>query len=273
MAIELVGSNKSSHEIGGGNRCTRTIVVPWASRLSTAEGLLGAPHPSIPACWVRSISIEPFPDEAKASGGDINPTSGEIAYALATLTLEYATDPGNQPWPTDVPKPSIAAGTALSLSIQAGAEFLRIPARAARWDDNPYGAPESPVPEDDSPAGRILIAKAEYALVWDYLADPPIARLNALVGGVNSGSFLGCPQETLLLMGYEMQSSSRASITAPWCWKINLKFSHRAVRVGQNTYGWNHEYRSDGWHRVTMDDGSGSQVERYPLRDFSDMFQ
>jgi len=51
-----------------------------------------------------------------------------------------------------------------------------------------------------------------------------------------------------------------------------LKFSHRAVRVGENTYGWNHEYRSDGWHRVTMDDGSGAQVDRYPRRDFSEMF-
>lgn len=273
MAIELVGSNSSTHEIGQGNACTRTILVAWSSRLSVAEGLLGAAHPSIPACWVKSVRIDPFPDEAKASGGDLNPASQEISYALAKLTLEYATDFGHQPWPSAVPKPALRAGTALSLAIQSGAEAMRIPARSARWEDNPYGQPDAPVPEDDSPAGRLLVAKAEFTLTWDYVVEPPLAAYNALIGGVNDAAFLGCPADTMLFTGYELAPSVRASISSPWCWRMAVKFVLRAIRIGEQVYGWNHEYRADGWHRVTMDDGSGAQVDRYQRRDFSAMFQ
>lgn len=256
--MELSGSNSSSHTIGSGNQATRVFVGAWADRLATAKGLLGAAHPAIPSCWCRSVRIDPFPDDAK------------MPYEYAKLTAEYATDFSNQPWP--FPKPSIRTNTALSIgSIQITAEFMRVPARATRWADNTSGSPDKPVPEDDSGAGRILVRKAEITLVWDYVDDPPISTWNSLRGCVNQSTFLGCEPETLLFLGYELAPSTKASITAPWTWKLTAKFSYRAIKQS-NTYGWNHEYRQDGWQRVTMSDGQ-NWVDRYQQQDFSEMFQ
>ena len=263
---EFVGSNSSTHQIGSGNSATRIFRVPWANRLSVAESLLGSAHPSIPHCWCNQVKIEPFPGEAKAYGG-----AGEISYDLAKITAEYATDFAYQPWP--IPKPPFRQGTGLSImSIQSSGEWMRLPARAVRWEDNENGYPGEPLPEDDSPAGRILVRKAEYLLLWDYVDNPPLNSWNEKIGKVNSGAFLGCPQETLLFLGYELAPSTRASITSPWCWKLVAKFSYRGIKIGQNTYGWNHEYRPDGWKRVKMNNGSGQWVDRYQKVDFSGMF-
>jgi len=264
--MELVGSNTSAHQIGQGNSATRVFKVPWADRLLAGEALLGAAHPSIPYCWCNRVSIEPFPADAKATQ-----IGNEIVYQWAKVTAEYATDFSTQPWPFS--KPAHRQGTTLAIqSIQIGGEWMRLPARAVRWEDNPNGLPDAPVPEDDSPAGRILVRKAEITLVWDYVSNPPIGAWNQLLGCVNLGTFLDCPGETLLFLGYELTPSARASITSPWCWKLVAKFSYRGIRVGDVTYGWNHEYRLDGWHRVKMSDGAGGWVDRYQRANFSGMF-
>lgn len=269
--IELVGSGSSSHEIGSGNACTRIFLTPWADRFTVAESLLGAGHPHIPFTYVKSIKIDPFPDEAAAEGGDIDPKTGHIVYTWAKLTLDYATDFSQQSWP--IPQPSIRSGTSLAIqAIESTAEFMRVPARATRWDDNTNGDPEGPIPEDDSPAGRILIMKGEITLLWDYVDNPPIANWNEKKGCINQTTFLACHPETLLFLGYEMRPSTKAQITSPWTWQLVPKFSYRAVRQGEQNFGWNHEYRNDGWHRVKMFNGA-SWTDRYTLTEFSTMFQ
>lgn len=269
--IELVGSGSSSHEIGSGNSCTRSFLVPWDSRFTIAASLLGTSHPYIPFTYGKSVKIEPFPDEAAAAGGEIYPPTGHIQYTWAKLTLDYATDFSQQPWP--IPKPNIRQGTSLAIrSVESSAEFMRVPARSTRWEDNTYGDPDGPIPEDDSPAGRILIMKGEITLLWDYVDSPPVGTWNAKKGCVNSSTFLGCEPESLLFLGYELSPSTKASITWPWTWQMVAKFSYRAAKQGQHVYGWNHEYRLDGWHRVKMFDGT-NWTDRYDKTDFSTMFQ
>lgn len=255
---EISGSNSSTHGIGSGNQATRILIVPWANRLAEAEALLGAAHPDIPLCWCKSVRIEPFPDEAA------------FPYLNAKITAEYATDFSLQPWP--FPKPSLRANTSLSIaSVQIAGEFLRIPARSSRWADNRQGYPEGPLPEDDSPAGRLFVAKAEITLQWDYVDVPPFAIWNDLRGKVNQTTFLGCEPETLLFSGYELAPSTKASVISPWTWRLMPKFLYRAIKVGTNVYGWNHEYRPTGWQRVLMFDGT-DWVDRYAQADFSGMF-
>lgn len=264
--VEISGSNASQHAVGQGNASTRVWTVPWAERLDFAESLLGAPHPDVPACWCNSVSIEPFP-----SRDPVAYPGGAIGYDLARVTAQYAIDPANQPWPID--KPQLREQTALSIqSFQSAAEFLRLPARATRWADNMPGYPSAPLPEDDSAAGRMLVSKIEIALAWDYVDQPPLADWNQRVGQVNDAEFLGCEPETLLFIGYELAASTRASIQSPWTWRLVPKFSYRAIHVDDQTYGWNHEYRADGWKRVKMADGAGGFTDRYPTGDFSDMF-
>ena len=269
---EITGSNASSHEIGSGNSCTRTFLTPWSNRFEVAEALLGTAHPSLPWAWVKGVKIDPFPDEAKAAGGDIDPATAEISYLWSKLTAEYATDFGlAQHWPEEIPKPDVREHTTLTLECENTAEFLRVPARAMRWADNMPGYPGAPVPESDSAAGRLLVAKTEFQLKWDYLADVPVGRLRGLVGAVNDDEFLGCAAETLLFMGFDLRASTRASIEEPGCWAVQAKFSHRDILIDGTHYGWNHEYRPDGWKRVKMQYGSGWK-DRYEPKDFSDMF-
>lgn len=269
---ELIGSGGSTHEIGSGNRVTRTFLIAWDGRGATAEALLGTAHPTIPYCWCKSVKLEPFGNEPKSSGGDLDPTAAEIVYEYAKCTAEYATDFGTaQHWPEEIPKPELRADTTLTLEVQNTSEFLRFPARATRWSDNPMGYPGAPVPEGDSAAGRMLIAKAEFALTWDYVENVPVSRLRGFFGKTNEAEFLGCAAETLLFAGFDLRNSTRASITDPGCWQVPVKLLYREIAVGDESYGWNHEYRPGGWKRVQMTDG-GSLEDRYPQTSFSGMF-
>ncbi len=264
--MELVGSGESVHEVGSGNTARRVFLVPWSQRLLVAENLLGSPHPSVPYCWCRRVAIYPAHDEAKAWE-----ENGEIQYGLARLEAEYATDFSLAPWP--IPKPAVRPGTSLAIqSIRIGGEFMRVPGRAVAWEDNPQQDPSGPVPEDNSPAGRILVRTAEISLVWQYVDEPPIGTWNSLLGAVNGTWFLGCPPETLLFVGYELAPDTKASITSPSTWRLLAAFSYRGINVGSAVYGWNHELRADGWHRVVMDDGAGNKVLRYRLASFNAMF-
>lgn len=273
--LELVGSNTSTHSVDGGNTCRREFIVAWADRLDAAQTLLGSAHPTIPACWCKSVSIEPWPQDAKATGGDLDPLEAEIVYPYAKLTCEYATDPAAQDWPDDIPKPNFRSGTALKLEVQHAAEFLRVPARSTAWSDNTQRYPSGPIPEDDSPAGRLFVAKAEYRIHWLYVDNPPLNTLRGLIGCVNENQWLGGAAETMLFEGFELQPAFKASVDEPFTWTVICKFNYRAILVGQGqqqqTYGWNHEYRLDGWKRVQMYDGT-QWTDRYPKKNFSNMF-
>ena len=264
---EKCGSNSSVHAVGSGNAATRLFIVPWSSRLTFAQSLTGAAHPEIPYCWCHSIKIDPIMREQVAgeSGGIITYPGG---YAL--ITAEYATDWATaNHWPADIPKPDHCEGTGLTLRVQYAGEFLRIPARHMRWEDNTQGYPAGPLPDDESQAGRLLIQGAQYDLQWVYVDNPPIQRLRDAISQVNSDEFLGCDAGTLLFLGFDITPSAKFDLLAPGSWELSLKFQERTIKAGENTYGWNHEYRGeDGWVEVRMYDGA-AWGPRHKATDFS----
>lgn len=271
---ELCGSNSSQHSINAGNDVTRVFAVDWANRITAAESLLGSSHPEFASCWCHTVEIEPLLQEAEPGTGGLinNPAEQVIVYARAKLTARYGTDVTvAQMWPQGVTKPAVRANTSLVLSIRSTAEFMRFPARDARWEDNPEGNPNDPIPDEESPAGRLLISQSEYELVWDYVDDPPLSRFESYKGKVNDDVFLGCPAETLLFGDYSLEPSRKASILSPTSWKMTVVLRKRSIAAGSGTYGWNHEYRGDGWERVLMFDGS-NWGDRYPQDDFSALF-
>lgn len=275
MALdELCGSNSSQHSINSGNEVTRVFVADWTTRIQVAEALLGSPHPEFASCWCHTVNIEPLLQDAEPGAGGVidNPSEQVIVYPRAKITARYGTDVTvAQMWPPEIAKPQIRANTSLTLSIRSTAEFMRFPARDARWEDNPDGEPDKPVPDEESPAGRLLVSQSEYELVWDYVDSPPLSRFEALKGKVNASAFLGCPGETLMFGDYSLEPSRKASVASPTSWKLTVVLRKRAIPVGSNIYGWNHEYRLDGWYRVLMFDGSDWD-NRYPPVDFSGMF-
>lgn len=270
--IELAGSNGSEHAIGNGNSSVRTFVVAWSARLATAESLLGTAHPQIPYAWCQSVKIDPHPADPQASGGDLDPLTTAIGYSYAKLTATYATDWSVAAiWPTDITAPSIRADTTLQISGSGSGEFMRLPARSTRWEDATPGYATDPMPHEDSPAGRFLVRSQDITLHWNYVDDPPIDRFDGLQGCVNDDTYLGKPAGSLLFAGYEFSESTKAAIIAPMCWAVRVTLQCRRISVGVDEYGWNHEYREDGWHEVRMFDGT-DWVPRYTPADFSDMF-
>ena len=276
MAIqELAGSNSSVHEATSGNSATRILLVPWDQRISIASSLAGSVHPEIPWCWCRRITIEPFSQDQIAGGGWIaDPKLQAITYpnGIAKLTLEYGTDFSiAQQWPSDIPKPTFRIDTSLNLRVTSAGEFMRFPARHTRWEDNQYGDPNKPVPDEASPAGRFLVRQGEYELTWNYVDDPPVNRLRDAQGHVNDSTYLGCPSETLLFASFEAEEATQFQISHPGAWRLTLRFQLRYIKVGQSIYGWNHEYRGeDGWKKVLMYDGQ-AWSPRYEKTDFSNL--
>lgn len=277
MALdELCGSNASQHGISSGNEATRVFVCPWSERITHAESLLGSAHPEFALCWCNTVAIEPLMQEAEpgAGGAIANPATQVIIYNRAKLTATYGTDVTvAQMWPSQITKPTVRSNTSLVFSGRSTAEFMRFPARDSRWEDNSSGSPDGPIPDEESPAGRLLISQSEYELAWDYVDDPPIARFESYKGKVNNAIFLGCAAETLLFGDYGLEPSRKASIASPTTWKMTVTLRKRSITAGASTLGWNHEYRGEnGWKRVQMFDGS-NWGDRYPQADFSILFQ
>jgi hypothetical protein len=269
LNAEIAGSNASQHAVGNGNAATRIVVVDWGARIATAESLYGTPHPEIPYCWCNSVAIDPIMAEQEAAEG-----TGVITYpgGHAKITANYATDwaIGNH-WPNGIGKPNHRDGTGLTLRVNYSSDFLRLPAREMRWDDNYNDDLDKARPDDESMVGRKLFAGATYDVRWVYVDDPPIERLRGAIGAVNESVFLGCQPETLLFLGFDLAPTAKASIADPGSWELAIKFQERTIKVGQNSLGWNHEYRGeDGWKRVRM--YGESWEARYQKQDFSGLF-
>ncbi len=110
-------------------------------------------------------------------------------------------------------------------------------------------------------------------------------------GAVNSVPFLGCDPETLLFEGAEVEPSFLMTAKEPpeadpRCYKATVTLKRRRIVVGNDVFGWNHEYdcRGKKWAYVYMnapgDFGTGQSsssgtppgTPRYQLVDFEGMF-
>lgn len=278
---EMTNSPTEGCGEGSGNSAKRMFLVEWAQRFNFCAQLAdfteGA-YPAMAHCRAAQFSIEPFLKELPPTGAVVSPNSDLVAYSqnggmTALVTVDYAPAFENKTWPTDVPKPYHDEGTSLRMRLRFSGQFLTIPGRMMKWATSD-SSPSSPTPDDDKPTppdmnSRILIPIMEFGVQWDFVDDPPIQKIEDLVGHLNETEFLGCPPETVLFEGGDLDDSFRANPTNPHCFRLNYTFRKRCIQDGAENRGWNHDYREDpmGWARVLM-----NGKNRYDLGNLADLF-
>lgn len=274
---ELAGSGRTQHDADNGNGGERLFLTYWGDRYDFAEAIAGQPYPGVPWAYCRQIAVEPFSAELCPDAAALaDPNSQIVTYSqnggkVALVRASYATDYANAPWPCEIPEPGHTASTRLQLRVRGTAQFLTLPANSTRWDDNQggYAAGRLPGPDDNV---RLIIPITEFHVEWLYVDEPPANLLRDTQGSVNDAAFLGHEAETVLFESYDIGTMSQFVPSDPFAWKVTCMFRARRIKVGANIYGWNHEYRDDGWQRVWMREPGGGLVRRYPQADLSGLF-
>ncbi|MGB9619745.1 MAG: hypothetical protein ACPL7K_04990, partial [Armatimonadota bacterium] len=142
---------------------------------------------------------------------------------------------------------------------------------AAKWADNPNGYPDEPIPGAQSPAMRLYVPQQRITIVWHNVILVRAKELDKMVGRVNADEFLGRSPETILFESYSMQPEMTFDLNFPVRWAVTCNFIYRAIIVGGEIYGWNHELRHDGWKRVIVETGRGPS-DRYEKTSFRGIF-
>lgn len=279
---ELSGSPKIGLSESGGPTITRTFVVDWADHLSFIASELTDPdsvgyydpatHPSMAGCRVQSVEIEPLTSELSPSGTVTKVEDDLASYSsplAAKITVNYGPSFFHKTWLAG-DKPQLREGTSLRLRIRGTGQFLTLPARAFEWEQSPgditAGNPAPPVPPDEN--SRILIPLTEYQFQWDYIDDPNYSWMEDHVGHVNSDTFCGCEPGTLLFENWESDDAFKLDYTDPHTQKHMIFCRRRKIKVGNDIFGWNHEFREKtGWTIMRM-----NGELRYPETAFALLF-
>lgn len=279
---ELSGSHREGISDGGGNTAERIFLTTWANRIALAEALcegddkFASKWPALASCRIQSFAIQPFSQSLVTSGVVSDPgtqlpnyeTGGKPA-AIVRATYGPAFD--GKAWPTDITKPEVREGTVLRLRARGSGQFLTIPARMLKWEPSSPGetADDNPVPPDIGAA--LVIPATEYNVQWDFIDDPPLLRLENLVGAVDVGGLFGAEEETILFEGYDLDDAFKCYPQSPNTYRVNLTFRKRRIVDGDNVYGWNHDFREEpaGWTRILMANGK----PRYRTEDMTEMFE
>lgn len=263
---ELSGSPVETLDEASGAAADRRFLVPWNERFTFATSLVKTNHYLMPAARVASIVMQPWTEDTVPAGTIVHPQSGTAQYGgqPCLVTVKYGPDFVAKPWPTEMPRPSYRTGTELRFQLTGSAKFLLVPCAAAKWEDDP----DLPVPEDIN--SSILIPMIGLRLQWDYVDNPPIVRLKRLMGLVNSDDILGCAPETLLFESFDVSETFKADPANPHTNRVTVQMTLRHIEVGEESYGWNHEYREKppGWHRLLLSNGE----PRYRMTGFTGMF-
>lgn len=263
---ELSGSPKESLNESSGSTVERNFLVPWNTRLTFAQSFVGTGYPNFPQARVVAIDIKPWTEDLVPSGTITDPSLSTADYSTqpALITIKYGPDFTQKTWPTDMVKPSFRSGTELRFQIRGSGQFLTIPAAATKWEDDSKAI----VPADIN--STVLIPLSQIRIQWDFVDDPPIGRLEDLVGKLNSDPFLGSPPETLLFENYEISESFRAAALNPHTNRVIVNFAARKIHDGPNIRGWNHDYRENpaGWAKLLLSNGQ----PRYTAQPFAGMF-
>ena len=267
---ELSGSPTESLDESSGSTAERKFLVPWNSRLTFAQNLVGTGYSNFPQSRIISIDLQPWSEELVPSGTitDASLQTADYADQPCLVTAKYGPDFTQKAWPTDMPKPTFRAGTELRYQIDGSAQFLVLPFGGMKW----LGTGAALKNQENS---RILIPIREIELQWDFVDDPPLDTLDGLVGAVNDATFLGCEAETLLLETYSVVESFRAAPLNPHTNRLVLNFRKRRIEDGASVRGWNHDYREAegatpaGWDKVIF---QSDDSPRYTLKTMTNMF-
>lgn len=271
---ELPGSPRISFNEGQGHSAERLFLVNWGSIEAFAQDLAAQPTAAFPGLShmrAQGITAEPFSPDLPPSGVVTDPKSQIVVYAqnggkVALIRVSYGPVFYNKTWPTDVPKPSFRAGTQIRLRMRASGQFVTIPGRMMLWSSG-SGSPgeeeaANAIPTPPDLNARLINVMKEINVQWDFVDDPPLDALDEKLGHVFDAEFFGCPAETLLFEGYDLDDSFKLSPANTHTNRLNLIFRKRVINGDGGPFGWNHEYRENpaGWTRIIMADGT----PRYP---------
>lgn len=225
--------------------------IAWANNDALAlECFPSAPslpglYPGIAYLYVNSLEIAPFhpePGWEQICGGNT------AHYEFALATIKYSKLP-------------YESSTLITRRYSFGGEFLTIPAGTLKWEDT-----GKKVDEEEISAAK-TICMIEHSITWHRVleASIPWSAIKANIGKVNDGTlnnayFPSVADESLLYLGAEMNFTF--STDGSQVWTLEHRFQERQVKVGGNTYGWNHflRPRDSAWKRLL--DESGDPV--YP---------
>ncbi len=240
------------------------------------------------ANFIAANAMTPFPGtsilrpqqiaEAALDGSplDVNSTPD---WVIQTWT--YGIDFLDIPWPDEIQRPDYLSGTTLKLKVKASGQFLTLPAKAFQTSStsttHPDGSTGGAEPTSPPPGAncRIIIPTVDYEVEWDRI---PLSgghySFGPCIGAVNQSTFMSTEAETLLCEAVDYDPSWLLATDTPYAGKAVVHLKQRRIVVGSNVYGWNYDYLpKTGWTRITMKDAAGNTVPRYPLQDFSDLFQ
>lgn len=264
---ELAGSPRESITEGSGSAAERQFLIPFNERLTFGENLVSTGYPHLPQTRMVAINLQPWTEDLLVGGEILDPSKVTADYGEgpSVVTVQYGPDYTQKDWPTKFPKPDFRNGTELRFQIRGSAQFLTIRASDLKWED------DANIPVKAGLNNVILIPMSSFQIQWDFVDDPPIDRLEGLMGKVNEDEFLGSEPETILFETYEVTESFRASTDDPHTNRVAVQMTKRRIENGQNPpYGWNHDYREEpaGWAKLLMSDGK----PRYKIKPFGDMF-
>jgi hypothetical protein len=271
MAIsfqEITGSPKESLNESSGSTAERKFLTAMSTRLAFAQELVGGGYPNFPQARVVAVDLQPWTEDiAPLESVIVDPKISTADYGTqpCLVTVKYGPDFTQKEWPTDFTKPDpIRDGTELRYQIRGSANFLTVPPSGLKWDDDDT----IPVPEDVNSV--ILVAMSSFQFQWDFVDDPPIEKLEGLMGKVNEDEFLGSEAETILFETYEISETFRAAPLNPHTNRVIIQLSKRRIESESNIYGWNHDYREEpaGWAKLLLSDDQ----PRYKPEPFAGMF-
>ena len=261
MADELQGSARWSIEAGQRITVEREYVRPWAGHATWVASQIGTIDPLIPWCRCRQARVEPL--------GPISAQPATYTHAKITLVFVAENQSSTPDWPTNN-APTFPANAQVQVQVRGGGDFMLYPARDMRWSDNATANPAQPIPSEDSNVGRIIVPTQDWTITVSNLISVNLPNLREKLGHVNNGAFMGYPSECLLFESFDIDwqwslDNGQPKVT----WSVTWHLKAREIQEGQNSYGWNHEYRgADGWKRVVMANGQ----DRYPVANFDTLF-
>jgi hypothetical protein len=217
-------------------------------------------------------AMQPYVDDIAPNSGIItHPSVASANYSgkLCLLSLTYGPDFTKKTWPTDMPKPAFENGTELRVRIGGSAQFLLIPTTGLKWEVPGGGSGETTPATQEDQQNRILIPIREIEIQWDFVDNPPISRLDGLMGMSNVDTFLGCEPETVLFETYSVEESFKMVPTNPHTNRVIVNLRVRKIKAGSEVYGWNHDYSADhGWAKMLFE----NDEPRHTPVTFADMF-
>ena len=201
--------------------------------------------------FLQVVRIQPF-DENNISGLD---RYGRAKCGSgAEIILEYATREADPQEPPDPADPT----TWMSHEMEVQQQYITHAQSSLKWQSD-----SKQVPDDVLPGFPVTIVN--HSITWRNYGNPPFATWYDYVGKVNSASFLGHGEETVLFSGFS--ASKQLKTDGSIDYEIKMTFQARIVHKSGSTIGWNHFLREDGsWDRI-VDKGDDKIIDDANLND------